>query len=55
MLESAVAKKGQTTLHKPVRDTLGVKALIRGGRPGIFGSDGSCRNGAVRGAAALYL
>ena len=26
MLESAVTKKGQTTLPKPVRDTLGVKA-----------------------------
>ena len=26
MLESAVTKKGQTTLPKPVRDTLGVRA-----------------------------
>ena len=26
MLESAVTKKGQTTLPKPVRDTLGVQA-----------------------------
>ena len=26
MLESAVTKKGQTTLPKPVRETLGVKA-----------------------------
>ena len=26
MLESAVTKKGQTTLPKPVRDTLGLKA-----------------------------
>ena len=26
MLESAVTKKGQTTLPKPVRDTLGLRA-----------------------------
>lgn len=26
MLESAITKKGQTTLPKPVRDTLGVRA-----------------------------
>jgi len=51
MLESAVTKKGQTTLPKPVRDTLGVKA---GDRVRYIVLDGEVRILPVRPIRRLF-
>ncbi|MXX54384.1 MAG: AbrB/MazE/SpoVT family DNA-binding domain-containing protein [Gemmatimonadetes bacterium] len=51
MLESAVTRKGQTTLPKPVRDTLGVKA---GDRVRYIVLDGEVRILPVRPIRRLF-
>lgn len=51
MLESAVTKKGQTTLPKPVRDTLGVQA---GDRVRYIVLDGEVRILPVRPIRRLF-
>ena len=51
MLESAVTKKGQTTLPKPVRDTLGVRA---GDRVRYIVLDGELRILPVRPIRRLF-
>ena len=51
MLESAVTKKGQTTLPKPVRDTLGVRA---GDRVRYIVLDGEVRILPVRPIRRLF-
>ena len=51
MFESAVTKKGQTTLPKPVRDTLGVKA---GDRVRYIVLDGEVRILPVRPIGRLF-
>ena len=51
MLESAVTKKGQTTLPKPVRDRLGVKA---GDRVRYVVLDGEVRILPVRPIGRLF-
>ena len=51
MLESAVTKKGQTTLPKPVRDTLGVRA---GDRVRYIVLDGDVRILPVRPIRRLF-
>lgn len=51
MLESAITKKGQTTLPKPVRDTLGVRA---GDRVRYVVLDGEVRILPVRSIRRLF-
>lgn len=51
MLESAITKKGQTTLPKPVRDTLGVQA---GDRVRYIVLDGEVRILPVRPIRRLF-
>ena len=51
MLESSVTKKGQTTLPKPVRDTLGVRA---GDRVRYIVLDGEVRILPVRPIRRLF-
>ncbi len=51
MLESTVTKKGQTTLPKPVRDTLGVQA---GDRVRYVVLDGEARILPVRPIGRLF-
>lgn len=51
MLESAITKKGQTTLPKPVRDTLGVRA---GDRVRYIVLDGEVRILPVRPIRRLF-
>ena len=51
MIESSITKKGQTTLPKPVRETLGVQA---GDRVRYVISDGEVRILAVRPISRLF-
>ena len=51
MIESSITKKGQTTLPKPVRETLGVQA---GDRVRYVISNGAVRILAVRPISRLF-
>jgi AbrB family looped-hinge helix DNA binding protein len=51
MIESSITKKGQTTLPKPVRETLGVQA---GDRVRYIISNGEVRILAVRPISRLF-
>ena len=51
MIESSITKKGQTTLPKPVRETLGIKA---GDRVRYVISDGDVRILPVRPISRLF-
>ena len=51
MIESSITKKGQTTLPKPVRETLGVQA---GDRVRYVISNGTVRILAVRPISRLF-
>ena len=51
MIESSISKKGQTTLPKPVRETLGLKA---GDRVRYVISDGEVRMLPVRPIRRLF-